>query len=115
MTSPPRKAPISIDGGNSRGILLDSVNKTLFNFALFSFSRNKSNLLYVFNKGEDHHVSSSSSRSTSTIATKTMRVCQYTAAMPQELAIANMVFLVEEFDRFGKCAGIEAYKLVSCC
>ena len=26
-----------------------------------------------------------------------------------------MVFLVEEFDQFGKCAGIEAYELVSYC
>ena len=34
--------------------------------------------------------------------------------MPQELATANMVFLVEEFDQSEKCAGIEAYELVSC-
>ena len=55
MTSPPRKAPTFTDGGNSRGIPLDSVNKKLFNSALFSFSNSKSDLLSVFNKGEKHH------------------------------------------------------------
>ena len=98
MMSPPRKAPTFTNGGNSRGIPLDSINKTLFNSALFSFPRNSCNLLSIFNKGEDHHVGCSSSRSTSTTASKTMCVCQYTEAMSQELATANMVFLVEEFD-----------------
>ena len=27
---------------------------------------------------------------------------------------ANMVFLVEEFDRFGNCAGVEANELINC-
>ena len=95
MMSPPRKAPTSTDGGNSRGIPLDFVDKTLFNSALFSFPRNSCNLLSVLNNGEDHHVGCSSSRSTLTTTSKNVRVCQYTEAMPQELAAANMVFLVE--------------------
>ena len=82
MTSLPRKASTSTDGGNSRGIPLYPVNKTLFISALFSFPRNSGNLLSVFNKGKDHHVGCSSSRSTSTTASITVHVCQYTEAMP---------------------------------
>ena len=113
MTSPPRKTNTFTDGGNPRSIPLDPINKKLFNSALFSFPRNNCDLVSVLNKGKkDHHVGSNSSRSFSTIATKTIRVCHYTKAMPQELATANMVFLVEEFNQFGKYAGIEEYELV---